>query len=452
VSSRLLFDVTGLIHWYAYFSHHSGIQRVTQKILGSNPIQQSQHVELVARAPGDNVFYKVDAAMLHDLEVPERRPAAIGQLRALFTKSMRRSGPGSLWSDMRSDMWFSHLPYVGLGLCHLELPVQAWFSRRLSVVAPQLREIPPPGPDDTLLNPGDPWWQVQGVAFLLDLKSRRRVRLVQIVHDLFSIERPEWFTEAYTRMRRSDLSKLAPHVDHWLTTSRFVAGQVATYLSSQNLPTPPITVLPMGWDSFCPPPDDERQHDRAVLRHYGLLGKPFILFVGTIEPRKNLSMLLDVMERLRRTTEQVPNLVVVGRYGWGAPEVRARLRRNPFVRWFRSVGDADLRALYRGARFTIVPAHVEGWGLPVQESIIHGTPCLASSGGALTESGRGLVTHFDPARPDDLEASLRAWMTDDVALEQARSQIATALRTTDFPTWDDTGRVVLEQGLRKEER
>ncbi len=419
MTRRLLFDVTGLIHWYAFHSHPSGIQRVTEKLLASPALRRNAQVEFVARALGGDTFYRIDGDTLGN----------VARLRAIFAGTMRRSRLGALLPDLR---WY-HLPYIGLGLLHLE-PLMA--------ALPPLQAAPEPGPQDTLFNPGDLWWQNHFAPFTLALKARTGVQVVQMIHDLFVLDRPDWFAPRFARDFTSVFIKLAPGVDRWVTNSAFVRDQVATYLTGQAMTARPIEVLPMGWDSFEVSPGD----DRATLRRYGIADRPFILFVGTIEPRKNLATLLDAMDALRRDRgNRVPDLVVVGGYGWRAADVAARLRRDPSVTWLKSVRDADLPAFYRRARFTVVPSYSEGWGLPVQESIAHGVPCIASNGGALREAGHGLAAHFDPAEPSSLQSAMAAWITDDTALDQARARIVEALKAGTFPTWNDAGRALLKQ-------
>jgi glycosyltransferase involved in cell wall biosynthesis len=143
--------------------------------------------------------------------------------------------------------------------------------------------------------------------------------------------------------------------------------------------------------------------------------------------------------------ERVPELVVVGGYGWSAKGLAARLRRNPHTRWLTRVRDADLSAIYRAALFTVSPSYSEGWGLPVQESIAHGVPCIASTGGALRESGRGLAVHFDPLDPASLKSAMAHLITDGAALQRERARIAEALGSEHFPTWNDAGQVLLKQ-------
>ncbi|HYD08405.1 MAG TPA: hypothetical protein VEC60_21915, partial [Reyranella sp.] len=132
----MLFDVSGLIHWYAFYSHPSGIQRVAEKLLGSAALRQSENVEIVTRSMGGDTFYRIDPGVLND----------VARLRAIFAASFRRSRIRPLMPDLA---WY-HLSYVGLGLLHLE---------GLLAAHPQLEAVPEPGPNDTLFNVGDLWWQ-----------------------------------------------------------------------------------------------------------------------------------------------------------------------------------------------------------------------------------------------------------------------------------------------------
>ena len=77
VTGRLLFDVTGLLHWYAFFSNPSGTQRVIEKLCSSTAVQQNKQVEFVARALGGDNLYRVDGGTLRDLQDPLQRRAAI---------------------------------------------------------------------------------------------------------------------------------------------------------------------------------------------------------------------------------------------------------------------------------------------------------------------------------------------------------------------------------------
>jgi glycosyltransferase involved in cell wall biosynthesis len=136
--------------------------------------------------------------------------------------------------------------------------------------------------------------------------------------------------------------------------------------------------------------------------HYGL-PESYLLHVGTIEPRKNLSRLLEAVGRLRLAGEDV-RLVVVGGKGWlyeGFFRRLEELRLGQAVQLPGYVPDADLPAVYSGARLVVVPSLYEGFGLPVLEAMACGAPVVCSHASSLPEVGGGAVRYFDP---DDVSA------------------------------------------------
>ena len=443
MSARLLYDLTGLVHWYAYFRHPGGVQRVIEKVATSDVVRQSSAVEFVVRILGSDRFYRIEPDLIANLG--RGRSSAISRLRRILAQGLRLA----TLPEMLSEGRHFHLPYLAAGLTRMEGLIEAWTEGTAGRSSPALDIVALPGAHDTLFNPGDLWWQKKYVATVAGLKARTGVRIVQMIHDLYLIERPEWTPAGAVRVFAEQLHGIAPSVDCWLTSSQFVRQQVQRYLADRSVPEKPIAVLPMGWDSFDPLRDagHDRLSDRLVLGRHGLIDKPFMLSVGTIEPRKNVPALLDATDGLRaHFGDALPRLVIVGGYGWKASEVRARLEsgsRNGTLVWLENLSDGDLGVLYRNALFTVMPSHGEGWGLAVQESLALGVPCIASSAGATREAGLDLATYFDPSSADGLTRAMIAWISDAEALAAARARIAHALATRKFPSWNDAGRVLL---------
>lgn len=447
MSARLLYDLTGLIHWYAYFRHPGGVQRVIEKVASSNVVRQSSAVEFVVRILGSDRFYRIEPELIANLG--SGRSSAISRLRRILAQGLRLATLPGMLSEGRHF----HLPYLAVGLTRIEGLIEAWMEGAAGRSSPALDIVAPPGAHDTLFNPGDLWWQKKYVATVAGLKARTGVRIVQMIHDLYLIERPEWTPADSVRVFAGQLHGIAPSVDSWLTSSQFVRHQLQRYLADRSVPEKPIAVLPMGWDSFdrLRNAGQDRLSDRLVLGRHGLIDKPFMLSVGTIEPRKNVPALLDAADGLRaRFGDAMPRLVIVGGYGWKAAEVRARLAsgsRNGTLVWLENLPDGDLGALYRNALFTVMPSHGEGWGLAVQESLALGVPCIASDAGATREAGLELATYFDPSSSEELTRAMAAWISDGAALAAARDRIARALATRKFPTWNDAGSVLLRSAL-----
>jgi glycosyltransferase involved in cell wall biosynthesis len=439
-SRRFLFDVTGLLHWYAYFRHPSGIQRVSERLVNAAPLREAPQVEFVTRVLGSDRYFRIDRDLLAGLACPGDRSRTIARLRGLFAASMRHGTLRGLLGDLR----YYHLPYAYFGLWRLEWLVEAFFARGRPAGSPAIRPVAMPGPGDVLFHPGDLFWQRRCAPALVGLRASTGVRLVELVHDLFVFERPEWFADDLVRLSTAALRTLAPQVDRWVTNSAFVRGSLQHWLDGEGMPARPVGVLPMGWDGFDREDGLDPAGDRPALRRLGLADRPFMLFVGTVEPRKNLGLLLDAVAALRRRLgERVPDLAVVGGGGWKSAAVRARLRDMPGVHWFRAATDADLAVLYRRARFTVAPSLSEGWGLPVQESLAHGVPCIASTGGAMPEAAHGLAELFDPTDGAALEGAMERWILDEATLAAARARIAAFLARQPRPTWDDAASFLL---------
>ena len=443
MTGRLLFDVTGQLQWYANLQQASGIQRVTEHVLGSSSIRDYPHVEFIARPIGSSQFFRLDTRTVQALCDNDQRIRAIGKLRGTFAQTMQLA---PLLGCLREARYFD-LPYLLAGVMRLENAVARLNGSGHVGRLPPLKPILPPGPQDTFLNTGDFWCHRAYADAVVGLRQSSRVRLVVLVHDLFYINNPEWNHSSFSDFR-DQLGKLALHVNTWMVTSNFVKSQLLDYLGSRALLNSDIRVLPMGGGVLTLPTPVGAEEAQTVLRKFGLQRERYFLTVGKIEPRRNHLALLDAFETVRRgSSAPLPICVIVGQDGWKSHEFRARLRstlnEQNTVKWLRQVTDRELSILYANASFCVVPSKAEGWGLPIRESLAHGIPCLASCLGGSLEAGQDNATYFDPRTPGALASALYAWLTDDRALEDARRQIASRLPTKDLSNWEAAGRAIL---------
>lgn len=165
----------------------------------------------------------------------------------------------------------------------------------------------------------------------------------------------------------------------------------------------------------------------ASLRETG----KFILYVSTIEKRKNHQLLLQVLEAVHAELgDRTPELVFVGMKGWHVDEVFRDISLNPklrnkkgerLVKVLNDVSDAELNWLYKSAQFTLFPSLYEGWGLPIAESLMHGTPVIASDRGALVEASQGLAVHLDPFDGHAWATKVSAYITNAGELSRAKN-------------------------------
>ncbi|MBV9496950.1 MAG: glycosyltransferase family 4 protein [Acidobacteria bacterium] len=165
----------------------------------------------------------------------------------------------------------------------------------------------------------------------------------------------------------------------------------------------------------------EMDPSRAFAIHSGLGTPPteeamelparYILFVSTIEPRKNLGVLLDAFARLRARSVYDGELVVVGRIGWKSASLAPRLKA-PGVRHLDYVNASRLAFIYRNAEAFVFPSIFEGFGFPLLEAMGRGVPTIAARSSSLPEIGGDAALYFSPTSVDELEAQLARLLTD----------------------------------------
>jgi glycosyltransferase involved in cell wall biosynthesis len=180
----------------------------------------------------------------------------------------------------------------------------------------------------------------------------------------------------------------------------------------------------------------------AVARRLHLEARPYVLFVGTLEPRKNVPLLLEVFAEVR--AELDVQLLVVGGRGWLDEPIFAAHARSGLgdaVRFVGTLGEDDLAALYSHAEAFVLPSLYEGFGLPVLEAMACGAPVISSNAGPLPEVAGDAAVLLDPHEPGPWVESMLAVLTD--------IQLANALRQKGFErsaafSWDRAAQATRE--------
>ncbi len=260
---------------------------------------------------------------------------------------------------------------------------------------------------------------------------------VATIHDLGHLRYPE----AYPR---SMLKYLAWSTDHNVRcAAHLLADSQATKQDLVNhLGVAPerVTVVYPGLRDPCGPPQDRAAVDR-VLAEYGIEG-PYVLYVGTLQPRKNVERLIEAFAKARKAGRLRERLVLAGRIGWLPDGILRRLSAaGEEVTLAGYVPDDHLPALYAGATLFVLPSLFEGFGMPVLEAMACGAPVLAADSSSLPEVvGEGGVL-FDPLDADALAEAIR-WLCEHEAFrEELRQQGFKQARKF---TWEDAARRTLE--------
>jgi len=232
-------------------------------------------------------------------------------------------------------------------------------------------------------------------------------KTVVTVHDVSFLRFPEFAEEKNLAYLNARIRDTVDRADAVITDSDFSAGEITELL---RVPRDRVFAVHLGIDEAFRR-SVPRQAASELPRQW-LPDRPYILTVGTLEPRKNLSFLVEVFERLN---DFDGCLVVAGMRGWKyAPIIECfnRSTRAGDIRYLEYVDDSLLPSLYSGAELFVLPSFYEGFGFPPLEAMACGTPVVSSAGGSLPEvlgDAACIVEGFDA---DAWAASVTSLLTD----------------------------------------
>jgi hypothetical protein len=294
---------------------------------------------------------------------------------------------------------------------------------------------------DLYFMPGAFWEFVDHPSWLLSMK-RRGVYIGIYIYDLIPITHSYYCTAGLTDCFTAGLAETVRMCDFAFTISEFVAGQVRDFLATYQVRPFPVAPVLLAHELRLPTtkvPVPKVGSPRTAIDV--LDDRTFVLCVCTLEARKNHIYLFYIWERMIAAGLDVPDLVFVGRDGWRTSDLLGQIEssRNLDGRLhlMHGLSDADLGTLYERCLFTVFPSFVEGWGLPVGESLSHSKVCVASSTSSIPEVGRDLVVYIDPFNLDSGYRAIRRLITEPAYLADLEAEI----RKNFVPrTWMDVGR------------
>ena len=220
---------------------------------------------------------------------------------------------------------------------------------------------------------------------VLALKRRFGTRFVMTIHDLIPIYARDTCDQDTTRVFEAFMRRALWGTDHILAVSEYTAKDVRRYLRTLQLAEPPDHGDEERFivGEFMPP---SAQIAASLLRN---LPERFVLFVGTIEGRKNHQFIFEIWRRMVELGDDPPHLVCVGRLGWKATAFISVLVETDYldrrIHLLRDISDTDLRWLYVQCLFTVCPSLHEGWGLPVGEALAMAKICVCSDRASIPE-------------------------------------------------------------------
>ena len=342
--TQLCFDVTDLLDYLREARTPTGIQRVQMGLLGAilaHPAPPAP-VMLVAYDPATWRWWHVDTA------------AFLEMLR------LARLGAGD---------------------------DPAWRAANATLCAADARPEAPILPGATLAGFGNAWGVEDFFRGLRMLRRQVPLRYACFVHDCVPLVMPEHCLDLTARLYARWFAALALHADLMMANSQATAADLRRFAAPLGQPAIPA-VIPLAAEA--PPPAEAAALAAEAL---DLPDEPFVLFVATLESRKNHLLVFQAWIELCRRLgpDAVPRLVCVGRPGWRAEGALGLLERSPELKRkvtrLSGVSDLALAGLTARCLFTVYNSFHEGWGLPVSESLAMGKLCVVPAHSGLLEAG-----------------------------------------------------------------
>jgi len=215
------------------------------------------------------------------------------------------------------------------------------------------------------------------------------------VHDIIALEHPEYCSRLNVLHLRTLLPPSIRKARHIVVSTDYVRSRVLKHFPEVS---GRINVIPLGVDFV-------RFSQAAVQPNR--FGRPYILFVGNIEPKKGLDVLLDAYSRIAESIDEV--LVIAGRIAWKSGRIVSRMReleRGGKVILAGRVPEDELPSLYRNATAFVFPSLEEGFGMPVLEAMAAGVPVIHSDHPAVSEAAGGAGLPFKCGEANSLELSI----------------------------------------------
>ncbi len=266
--------------------------------------------------------------------------------------------------------------------------------------------------------------------------TTRRTKTVLTVHDLSFV----YYPDAFVPPLRRYLEKVVPHsierADVVLADSTRTRSDL---ISLFDVPPEDVTVIYPGVGSRFRPDPKPGERERLGER-YGIGDEPYVLSVGTLQPRKNYVRLIEGFVQLPQDGEAKPRLLIAGGRGWLYDEIIAEASRHDSVRLLGFVEDEDLPALYRGASLFALTSLYEGFGLPVLEAMACGVPAVCSNTSSLPEVAGDAAMMVDPLDTDALTEAIARVLDDD---RLRKKMVDRGLARAATFTWERSARQLL---------
>lgn len=368
------------------------------------------------RHPTPTGVDRVEMAYARGLLAQNRFPTSFAAMHPLGLHGLLRKPTVIDFLDALQESWTSHDPRQSHRTNRF---VANWLLKSLPTSSRRM------GPTSLYLQASPN--NIQNAARMRKIIRRMNSRLICVVHDLIPLEYPEYARPDGAAKHEQRVRTMLELSDGLIANSHATLASLDDW-SERLARHPPSVVAHLGTDKSLPIGADK------------LEARPYFLCIGTIEPRKNHLLLLNLWRQMASDRDRgtIPKLILVGRRGWENEQIIDMLERCPSLRACVEergrTGDASLRALLKGCNGLLLPSFAEGYGMPVAEAIELNVPVICSDLPALREAGGNVPLFLNP-----LDGPAWQQAIDDLTHPDSGIAAAQASRRGHWsqPTWDD---------------
>jgi glycosyltransferase involved in cell wall biosynthesis len=411
------FEVEDFLRYFDHFRNPTGLQRVPFEIL-------VEAQRLCARA-GSVRFCRLS------VYTRQFKPVDFGAIMSAYLDPPGAGAPWkTVWEPVQSWSKFSIMLRAIVRHPRFFFRISRTAVRDLIDMAIRPRRFARlVRPGDIVVSLGASWGFPDYMKHIAAARRRYGIRFAVLVYDMIPIEYGSLVEDRHVVQFRKWLVETIPNADVVLTISKHSRHALLEFAAGAGWALPRVEVVGLGEDLSCRPVAASRRK-RCFPRRY-------VLFVSTIEIRKNHRLLVRVWRRLveRHDADAVPVVIFAGQIGWMVDDLLADLAASGYlggkIEHRPDLSDEELDDAYRGCLFTIFPSFCEGWGLPIAESLARGKFCVASNRTSIPEVGGDLIDYFDPSNDDDALAKIERLLFEPgyLAAREARVQAEYRPRT-----------------------
>lgn len=275
-------------------------------------------------------------------------------------------------------------------------------------------------------------------SYLLPILKAQGAKVIAHIYDIISITHPQYCLERGVYNFMDFIGAHLQYADEIIVNAKATVDELEKLTDRLGMKLPSCHVVPLGADFRQKKEIAASDMDTKLVE--AVNGGPFILMVGTVEPRKNHKLLLEAYDKGLK--ELGYHIIFAGYMGWNMEEFARNLHAHPDyaagVYHFEGLNDDAISYLYQHAKFLAFCSYTEGFGLPIIEAIQRGTPVIAANVPVLKEVGGDYCVWFEQDNAGDLLNKIKEYTADEVGYKHMRDKISDYQVTS----WEETVRQV----------